>query len=124
MSTFPCAISSPVTDLAPALIAGLGPTSSYWPPCSASGFQSVCSTIVAGQPAAFRLSAAGTLPDAAAVLPVAAALDAGAVLGALVLLLLLAQAVAVSARAVPSVAARAIPQVCCGGFSKVSLHYG
>src|ERR1700722_2904444 len=105
----PCATSSPVTDLAPALIVGLGPSSSYCPPCSASGFQSVCSTIVDGQPAAFRLSAAGT----AAVPP---ELD---VLLTLLLLLLLAHAVAVSASAAPAVAAAA-GLILCRGIKKSS----
>src|SRR5580693_4577209 len=99
----PCATSSPVTDLAPALIVGLGPSSSYCPPCSASGFQSVCSTIVDGQPAAFRLSAAGT---AAVPLEVDVLLT--------LLLLLLAHAVAVSASAAPTVAAAASLVLCRG----------
>src|ERR1700761_9465802 len=94
----PCATSSPVTSLALALIVGSGPTSWYCPPCSASGFQSVCSTIVDGQPAAFRLSAAGAAP----VLAAAAVLAAVALL-----LLLLEQAVAVIASAAPIVAAAA-----------------
>src|SRR5438552_11829070 len=97
VSTPPWAMSSPVTDLVLALIAGLGPSSSYWPPCSDSGFQSVCSTIVDGQPAAARLSAAGTPDDAALGAP------AGLLL-LLPLLLLLEQAAAVSASAVPTVA--------------------
>src|ERR1700730_4370717 len=102
----PCATSSPVPDLAPALIVGLGPSSSYCPPCSASGFQSVCSTIVDGQPAALRLSAAGT----GAVPP---ELDVLLTL-LLLLLLLLAHAVAVSASAAPAVAAAASLILCRG----------
>src|SRR5260221_14724068 len=76
---------------------GLGPSSSYWPPCSDSGFQSVCSTIVDGQPAAFRSYLAGTAADVPA---------GEAVL--LLLLLLLPQAAAVSASAVPIAAVAAI----------------
>src|SRR5581483_11869647 len=98
VSTPPCATSSPVTDFAPALIVGLGPSSSYWAPCSASGFQSVCSTIVDGQPAALRLSAAGMDADELpAVDPVLA----------LLLLLPLEHAVAVTASAAPTAAAAA-----------------
>ena len=48
--------------------------------------------------------------------------DAG--LTGVLLLLLLAQAVAVSARAVPMVAARAIRADLLWDVSKVSLHYG
>src|ERR1700761_3769741 len=100
----PCATSSPVTSLALALIVGSGPTSWYCPPCSASGFQSVCSTIVDGQPAAFRLSAAGTAPAP----PVAARLpEAVGLLAAAPLLLLLEQAVTVIASAAPTVVAAA-----------------
>ena len=94
-----------MTDLVLALIVGFGPSSSYWPPCSASGFQSVCSTIVDGQPAAFRLSAAGTAADDRSTVDVAAEL---------LLLLLLAQAVAVSASAAPTVAAAASLILCRG----------
>lgn len=77
--------------------------------------------MVDGQPAAFRLSAAGMpaadeVPDADDV--------ADAELTGVLLLLLLAQAVAVSARAVPTVAARAIRADLLWGFSNVSLHYG
>jgi hypothetical protein len=74
--------------------------------------------MVDGQPAAFRLSAAG----------MAAAdevLDAGAVLaGVELLLLLLEQAAAVSARAVLTVAATAIRADLLWVVSNVSLHYG
>jgi hypothetical protein len=78
--------------------------------------------MVEGQPAAFRLSAAGTpaadeVPDADVVA------DAG-LTGVLLLLLLLAQAVAVSARAVPMLAARAIRADLLWGVGNVSLHYG
>jgi hypothetical protein len=55
----------------------------------------------------------------------AADVAADAVLtGVLLLLLLLAQAVAVSARAVPTVAARAILAGLLWGVSNVYLHYG
>src|ERR1700747_2211889 len=114
----PCATSSPVTDLAPELIVGLAPTSSYWPPCSASGFQSVCRTIVDGQPAAFRLSAAGMA--AADEVPGADAVLAGVVL----LLPPLEQAATVSVKAVPTVAATAIRADLLLVLSNVSLHYG
>src|SRR5579862_8084963 len=121
VSTPARATSSPVTSLELALIVGFGPTSSYWPPCSASGFQSVCSTIVDGQPAAFRLSAAG-IPAADEVPDADVVADAG--LTGVLLLLLLAQAVAASARAVPTVAARATLADLPWDVSNVSLHYG
>jgi hypothetical protein len=62
------------------------------------------------------MPAADEVPDADVV--------ADAVLTGVLLLLLLAQAVAVSARAVPTVAARAILAGLLRGVSTVSLHYG
>jgi hypothetical protein len=79
--------------------------------------------MVDGQPAAFRLSAAG-MPAADEVPDADVVADAGLTGVLLLLLLLLAQAVAVSARAVPMLAARAIRADLRWGVGNVSLHYG
>jgi hypothetical protein len=76
--------------------------------------------MVEGQPAAFRLSAAG-MPAADEVPDADVVADAGPTgVLLLLLLLLLAQAVAVSARAVPMLAARAIRADLLWGVGNVS----
>src|SRR5262245_4145185 len=49
VSTPPLATSGAVTALVFVSTSGFGPTSWYSPPCSASGFQSVCTITVSGQ---------------------------------------------------------------------------